>query len=297
MSSSIQRCGGAAIVAVLLAAGSVVAAASPTPASPSAACTGDEGVTVVVDFGTLGGGVQIRCVTVAVTSGFDALNKAGFTYTGTQRFPGLLCRINGKPADDPCVNAPPADRYWSYWVASEPGGTWNYSDVGAGNRVPPPGSVDGWAFDDDGCGRKPGSGPCPPPGTTTTRPPATTTTRPPTGGAGPTPTSRGATTSLGPRASTNDGSSTTTAGDDEDASTSTSTEDSGSGDRAPQAGQEGDDELAVSGAGVGSRGPGGGDDGGGSPVGLIVGIGAVLALGGAGALTARRRRVADAPDG
>ena len=44
--------------------------------------------------------MQIRCVTESVTSGFDALTKAGFTFDTTARFGGLLCRINGKPADD-----------------------------------------------------------------------------------------------------------------------------------------------------------------------------------------------------
>ena len=66
---------------------------------------------------------------------------------GTTQFPGLLCRINGEPASDPCHGAPPPDAYWGYWHAPR-GGSWTYSSSGAGSRVPPAGSVEGWSFGD-----------------------------------------------------------------------------------------------------------------------------------------------------
>lgn len=169
-----------ALGAVLLA-GAVAALAAPPTASSSertssvagtaGPCAGTEGVTVVVDFGTLAGGTQTRCAPEPVSSGFDALTRAGFTYAGTARFPGLLCRIDGKPspAQDACQNAPSPKYYWAYWTASSPSGAWTYSDMGAGNRDPAPGSVEGWAFS-DGCTRKPGA--------TTTCSSATTTTAP-----------------------------------------------------------------------------------------------------------------------
>lgn len=131
--------------------------AAPSWAATVGACEGDSGVTVVVDFGTLGGGVATRCAPEPVSSGFDALARAGFTYEGTARFPGLLCRIDGKPSakQDACQSAPSSSYYWAYWTASTPGGAWTYSDMGAGNRDPAPGSVEGWAFS-DGCKRQPG---------------------------------------------------------------------------------------------------------------------------------------------
>ena len=284
MRGSVPRRGWLALGAVVFAAGSI-ATATPAAAAPAAACTSPDGITVMVDFGSLGGGVQIRCVDGPVSSGFDALVKAGFTFAGAQRFPGLLCRIDGKPsaATDPCVNAPPSDRYWGYWTASAPGGAWTYSDLGAGNRTPPPGSVEGWAFD-TGCDRKPGSPLCPSAGPTTTRPTTTTTARPAPGGTAPTTTlaTGGGSSPDDPDSpDAPDDSSTTTA--DADAVDSTTT--TPPGDRAPAAGEEGDDEIAGDAVPAGTS-----RDAGGSPAGVLVGLGAVLALAGAGTVIVRRRR-------
>ena len=89
----------------------------------------------------------MRCASGPVSSGLDALDDAGISWEGTQRFPGIVCRIAGQPtaATEPCGNTPPASAYWSYWVAPR-GGSWCYSKVGAGSRTPPPGSVEGWSF-------------------------------------------------------------------------------------------------------------------------------------------------------
>lgn len=281
MAPTSLRRAGATVVAVLLAAGALGWAPAAS-ARPAAACPVGDGITVVVDFGPLGGGVQIRCVTTSVSSGFDALEKAGFTYAGAQRFPGLLCRIDGKPADDPCVSAPPSNRYWAYWTATAPGGSWTYSDQGAGNRVPPPGSVEGWAFS-AGCDRQPGAGPCPGGTTTTTtayRPPETPTTAMPSGG-GRTPPS--ATAAAGVAEAPGESSTTTKPG----AETTTTR----ASDRAPAAGEPGDDEVSALAGAVAARDSGDADGAsGGSAAGAVVGALAVLGLGGAGLMTARRRR-------
>lgn len=123
------------------------AAAEPVHAQAwtDGACATAAGVTVVIDFGDLGGGVHVRCAPGAVSSGFDALNKVGVEFRTAIRQPGVLCRIAGQPADDPCIDTSPASAYWSYWLAPR-GGAWCYSNWGAGNRVPPQGSVEGWSF-------------------------------------------------------------------------------------------------------------------------------------------------------
>jgi hypothetical protein len=110
-------------------------------------CTDNVGITIVVDFQELEGGVNVRCATGPVTSGLDALDKAGISWESASRFPGLVCRIAGKPdtGTESCVNTPPLNAYWAYWLAPR-GGQWCYSGVGAGNRVPPPGSIEGWSF-------------------------------------------------------------------------------------------------------------------------------------------------------
>ncbi|ASW55374.1 hypothetical protein [Plantactinospora sp. KBS50] len=135
----------AAVVAAV-----AVSAVEPAPrAAQAAACTGTSGVTVVVDFAALGGGVQVGCAPGDPATGLAALQSAGFTVTGTARW-GLafVCRINGKPtsATEPCVNTPPATAYWSYWHASGSGAAWSYSSSGASSYNPAPGSVEGWAF-------------------------------------------------------------------------------------------------------------------------------------------------------
>ncbi|MGQ0832026.1 MAG: hypothetical protein ACT4OV_10150 [Microthrixaceae bacterium] len=270
-----------ATLAVALLAVGLGALTSPARASAGASvgpCEDHSGVTVVVDFGVLGGGVQTRCAPEPVSSGFDALTKAGFTYSGTTRFPGLLCRIDGKPSpqQDPCYNAPSPSSYWAYWTAPEPGGAWTYSDMGAGNRDPEPGTVEGWAFS-KGCTREPGApSPC---ATTTT----TTSAAGGSGGAATstTTTSGGgsaATTSTTPGAST-DGTSPpgdTAAADSHDAPASV-----------PDAAHAADGNEV---AGPDSARASTSSAERGSPRGLLIGSGlaAVVVL---GAAVRRRRRV------
>lgn len=157
------------------------AGAAPAPApraeAPHAgACTRPEGVTVVVTFSAFGGGTEVRCAGWPVSSGYDALERAGYTVTGTQQFPGLLCRIDGLPADDPCLRAPSPKAYWGYWHA-ERGGSWTYSSEGAGTRPPPAGSVEGWAFGPDARPAVAPPAPLPPP---TTAAPSPSPAPPPT---------------------------------------------------------------------------------------------------------------------
>lgn len=125
--------------ASLLVAAAALAAAAGTvllPAGPAgaAACADDTGVTVVVDFHELGGGVQQRCD--ADGSGKTAaqlFTDNGFALTYVQRQPGFVCRVSGKPADDACVNTPPADAYWGLFVADGSSATWSYASQGVGS--------------------------------------------------------------------------------------------------------------------------------------------------------------------
>ncbi|MGX7828168.1 hypothetical protein ACTG9Q_24065 [Actinokineospora sp. 24-640] len=169
-----------AALAVLAAAASTVVWA---PAAAAAACSGTTGVTVVVDFASLGGGAQVGCAPGDPSSGLRALSGAGYGYTFASRQPGLVCRVSGKPASDPCVNPSPATAYWSYWYAVR-GGSWVYSSTGAGSRDPAPGTVEGWAF---GAGRPPATPPpaAPRPPAPQPPPPAQPAPKPPTRTAAP----------------------------------------------------------------------------------------------------------------
>ncbi len=139
------------VLAVALLAAATTAVLPFAPGTPAAGawtegpCPTAAGVTVVVDFQELGGGVWVRCTDSTVDTGFQALDATAIPWSPTVRFPGFLCRIDGKPAGDPCQNTSPASAYWSYWIADR-GGAWCYSTFGAGNRNPPEGTVEGWSF-------------------------------------------------------------------------------------------------------------------------------------------------------
>mgnify|MGYP001161895361 CR=1 FL=1 len=159
-----------AVLVVVLGAvlAPVAAEAAPgtgaVPAQASGACPEGEGVTVIVSFNELGGGTQVRCAPGEPASGLAALDAAGISWQGATRSPGMLCRIGGQPASDPCVNPPPGSAYWSYWIAPR-GGDWCYSSLGPSYRKPPPGTVEGWSFSKGkSAAQTPRPGLAPPPG-------------------------------------------------------------------------------------------------------------------------------------
>lgn len=158
-------------------------------------CKTSSGVTVVVDFRNLGGGVAIRCSPVGSgATGLQALQAAGIPVEGT-RDGGLsvACRIYGKPTatqdlpggyHESCARMPPANAYWSYWQAPN-GGSWSYSQKGLSNSRVIPGGFEGWSFS-EGSSAAPRaaatrpSAPAPQPTSThTTQPPRHTTTTAP----------------------------------------------------------------------------------------------------------------------
>ena len=118
---------------------------TPPVAAAEGACTTATGITLVIDFQDLGGGISTRCVSSAVENGFEALTAAGINFQTATRAPGFLCKIAGLPTTEQCIQPAPTTAYWSYWLANR-GGNWCYSSLGAGNILPPPGSVQGWSF-------------------------------------------------------------------------------------------------------------------------------------------------------
>ena len=274
MKAALRRAAVALTGLVLASGGLGLLAASPAASRPTAgACTDTAGVTVVVDFGSAGGGVKTGCAAAPVENGFEALVKAGFDITNVRTQPGFLCQIDGQPTSD-CQTVPNASNYWSYWHAAR-GGSWTYSSSGA-SRTPPPGSVEGWSF---GASQPPGAVPPGPIVTTTT----TRATSPTTGL--PTTTSSvvtapGATTTLVAEDATD--TTVTTAVGEGSAVDPTST-------RRPSS----DDADATTEATAASAA----DEDGGSPAGLVVAVGLIVGLGWLGVGTARRRARAAESDG
>jgi hypothetical protein len=170
-----------ALAAVVTLALGIVTAISST-AGPAEAAQRCDGVWVVVDASVLDGPVTSRCAPGSPRDGLAALEAAGHRYSSVPRFPGMVCTIDGRP--DPC-NGAPTEAYWSYWHA-DPGGTWRYSNRGAGAHRSDPGTVEGWAF---GAGQPPRTAPPSNPPEAEPSPSPTPTTEP-TPSPSPSPTAR-----------------------------------------------------------------------------------------------------------
>lgn len=150
------------------------AAAVPlgAPSASAATCAAGSGVSVVVDYNSLGGGVVTSCVADgAGDTAASLFAAAGHSLTYAQRQPGFVCRVDDVPADDPCVNASPADRFWSLWWSDGDSGSWTYSSQGVTSlKVPEGGSV-AFSFDDVDGEARPGA--TPPRGSAPSSPPST----------------------------------------------------------------------------------------------------------------------------
>jgi len=258
-----------------------------TAAARPASCAG---VWVVVDPGPLGGSADLRCAPGDPTSGIAALRAAGHTPVYLPAIPGFVCTIDGRP--DPC-NGAPAHAYWSYWWAPA-GGNWNYATVGAGQRDPAPGEVEGWVFGD---GTTPPAVTPPPPEPAPTEPALDTPPAEPeppagsgTGAAAPTDTAAGgATDALGPRPEADPAEAPGPSGDPQDPNgTATDgappvaapTPSSGAGpdwrNDGVGAPEDSDGRLTADGADQAAPMPAGAEQAGGAPTGLVVGLGLLL---------------------
>lgn len=126
---------------VLLSAVVVFALGAWTPipavAKDFTACNG---VWVVVDFGSLGGGVSTKCAT-SYSTGTAAL-RATF---GAKAAGGMITAIAGKPSKPDIYKD-----YWSYWHASRRSdgsySGWSYSNLGADSYHPAKGAAEGWHY-------------------------------------------------------------------------------------------------------------------------------------------------------
>lgn len=146
------------LIAAAALAGTAMRADSPAfaAARPVSDCTAASGATLVVDFAHWGGPLLRACGSTP-TTGYSLLNQGGWHTSGTEHDgPGFVCRIGyagyhhgtqyPTPAQEPCVNTPPASAYWTYWQAGPGQNTWHYSQAGAPTYHPRPGSISLWIF-------------------------------------------------------------------------------------------------------------------------------------------------------
>jgi hypothetical protein len=149
------------LLAAVLLTGLGLGLAPVAGPADAAVCSSDTGVTVVVDFHQLGGGVQTVCDPDGAGKTAAALFPAnGFPLEYVQHTPGFVCRVSGKPADNPCVNTPPSNAYWGLFWSNGDTGQWSYASSGAGGqKIPAGGSV---AFSWQGSSSRSNPGVAPP---------------------------------------------------------------------------------------------------------------------------------------
>ena len=76
----------------------------------------------------------------------ELFTAAGHRLTRVQRFPGAVCRVDGVPAEDPCVAMPPADAYWGLFSTDD--GQWRFATLGVDALRPSPGGAVALAWQD-----------------------------------------------------------------------------------------------------------------------------------------------------
>lgn len=153
-----MRAGMRRLLVVLAVAG---AGFVPAPATAAGYCSGS-GVSVVVDFGALGGGIEKFCDASGNRNAAQAFENTQNHLSYAQRQPGFVCRVRGIPASDPCVNTSPADAYWGlYWSDGTSG--WKYSSVAAGSLTVPAGGSVAFSWQNGGTADPPGTAPAAPP--------------------------------------------------------------------------------------------------------------------------------------
>lgn len=259
------------LAASLLVSGAAVLGASTPADAASGACKDNTAVTVVVDFNGLGGGVDVDCV-AGGQAATDQFRSAGHTVEMVTSQPGMVCRIDGAPTDQPsnCHNSPPTNAYWSLWWADGKGGDWVYSSLGATSLKVPTGAYVAFSWNTGGDEDEPSYDPVPlpAPSASASSSPSKSPTKSPTKSTGPGPgnpssgaptRSASGTASSGDTAGTSDGTdssgatstdpaangsaSTEPASDDATSTDSASDDDASTGSQDPSAGTSADDST------------------------------------------------------
>ena len=155
MTAGHPRLAGLAAAALVAAAGLVGLSGGPASA---ALCSG-HGVNVVVDYHGLGGGVLKGCDTSgAGKTANKVFPAAGYPLTYV-RGSGFVCRVNGKPASDPCQTTSPANAYWGLYWSDGKSGTWTYATSGVGGVSVPDGGFVAFSWQNGGADDPPGTSP------------------------------------------------------------------------------------------------------------------------------------------
>jgi hypothetical protein len=157
----------------------------PVPASAAGYCTGS-GVSVVVDFGAIGGGVEKGCGSGSTAA--DVFRSAGVGLTRDQQYPAVVCKVEDRPANANCATMPAADAYWGLFWSDGTSGHWVYSTVSVDGLKVASGGFVAFAWQASSSQRPPSVAPtrprpAPSPSPTPTKQPTKKATKKPAAGA------------------------------------------------------------------------------------------------------------------
>jgi hypothetical protein len=120
------------------------------PATVSNEICLDDGVSLVVDFGTGQEQPVIeKCIKNFSGYSWDIFDAAGLDVAGTEKYPvGFVCRIENFPNEknEACKETPGTKNgSWAYFLGDD-SGNWKYSPVGASTHKVECGVGEGWRF-------------------------------------------------------------------------------------------------------------------------------------------------------
>ena len=125
---------------------------APGPAAAHDECDAAADARLVIDHGPIGGGVTVRCVEGGANRAVaEVMDAAGVPITWARGQRGaVVCRLDGRPADQPCDDVPPPDRSWALFRADPDRRTWRHTTGAVGQLQVPAGATLGWRFQDGG---------------------------------------------------------------------------------------------------------------------------------------------------
>ncbi|HET8602632.1 MAG TPA: hypothetical protein VFM09_01785 [Marmoricola sp.] len=127
------------VCALALAAAATLSLTGAADASGSL-CSAKGGVDVVVDYGSLGGGVAEGCAVHGAPTGDKAFAAAGYPLQYVPDQPGFVCAVAGKPAR--CTMPGSGDPWWGLFSSDGKSGKWTMAPVAVTKlKVPTNGAV------------------------------------------------------------------------------------------------------------------------------------------------------------
>ena len=127
------------VCALALAAMTTLSLTGAADASGSL-CSTKGGVDVVVDYGTLGGGVAEGCAVHGAATGDKVFADAGYPLQYVPDQPGFVCAVAHRPAQ--CTMPGSGDPWWGLFTSDGRSGKWKMAPVAVTKvQVPANGAV------------------------------------------------------------------------------------------------------------------------------------------------------------